>query len=31
MPDNYSQLLKPAEIDDLISYLVSLRGAGATR
>jgi putative heme-binding domain-containing protein len=31
MPDNYSRSLKPAEIDDLIAYLVNLRGAEATR
>ena len=31
MPDNYSRSLKPAEIDDLIAYLVDLRGAQATR
>jgi putative heme-binding domain-containing protein len=31
MPDNYSQTLKPAEIDDLMAYLVSLRGAEAAR
>jgi putative heme-binding domain-containing protein len=31
MPETYSQSLKPAEIDDLIAYLVSLRGAEATR
>jgi putative heme-binding domain-containing protein len=31
MPDNYSRTLKPAEIDDLMAYLVSLRGAEATR
>ena len=26
MPDNYSRLLTPGEIDDLLAYLVSLRG-----
>jgi putative heme-binding domain-containing protein len=31
MPDNYSRILKPTEIDDLMAYLVSLRGAEATR
>ena len=31
MPDNYSRTLKPAEIDDLMAYLVSLRGAETAR
>jgi cytochrome c oxidase cbb3-type subunit 3 len=31
MPDNYGSLLTPSEIDDLVAYLVSLRGAEAAR
>ena len=31
MPDNYARSLKPAEIDDLIAYLVNLRGPEVTR
>jgi putative heme-binding domain-containing protein len=31
MPDNYGRMLTPAEIDDLVAYLVSLKGAEATR
>lgn len=30
MPDNYGRLLAAAEIDNLLAYLVSLRGAEAT-
>ena len=31
MPDNYSTVFNPAEIDDLLAYLMSLRMAEATR
>jgi len=31
MPDNYGRMLAAAEIDDLLAYLVSLRGAEATQ
>jgi putative heme-binding domain-containing protein len=31
MPDNYGRLLAPGEIDDLLAYLVSLRGAETSR
>ncbi len=31
MPDNYSRLFTPGEIDDLLAYLVSLRGAEASQ
>jgi putative heme-binding domain-containing protein len=31
MPDQYGRLFTPAEIDDLLAYLVSLRGAEAAR
>jgi hypothetical protein len=31
MPDQYDRLFTPAEIDDLLAYLVSLRGAEAAR
>jgi len=31
MPEDYGRLLKPAEIDDLLAYLVSLRGTEASR
>jgi len=31
MPDNYSRTLTPGEIDDLIAYLVNLRGAEAAQ
>ena len=31
MPDNYSRLFTPGEIDDLLAYLASLRGAEASQ
>jgi hypothetical protein len=31
MPDQYGRLFTPAEIDDLLAYLVSLRGAETAR
>jgi hypothetical protein len=31
MPDQYGRLFTPAEIDDLLAYLVSLRGVEAAR
>src|SRR5690242_11802257 len=31
MPDNYGRLLTPGEVDDVLAYLVSLRGAEISR